>query len=357
MRNTATALVDLAAMAHNLQIVRRLCPQGRIMAMLKADAYGHGAVAAARALRAADGFAVARLLEALELREAGVDHRLLLLGTLLDQNDLALCSRLQIDVTAHDAGSVAAISEAARQLPLRVWLKLDSGMHRLGLDPTGFIAAERQLAALPGVTEVVHMTHFSSTHDLESAVTARQLACFAQCHAIAPARSVSVANSAALIARPELRTGWVRPGIMLYGDNPLAASHPLPLRPVMRLSARVLAIHQLAPGESVGYDSCWTAERASRVATVGIGYADGYPRQAPNGTPVWIGGQTVPLAGRVSMDSITIDVTDGTDVKVSDEATLWGPELPAAIVAGRVRTATYALFTGISRRVTREVVG
>lgn len=357
MRNTATASIDLSALAHNLQIVRELCPQARIMAMLKADAYGHGAVSAAHALAAADAFAVARLQEAIELRQAGVVHRLLLLGTLLDQNDLALCSEQQIDVTAHDAGTLATIVEAAPRHPLRVWLKLDSGMHRLGLDPAAFVAAERQLAALPGVTEVVHMTHFSSTHDLESPSTARQLTCFARCHAIAPARSVSLANSAALIARPELRSGWVRPGIMLYGDNPLAASHPLPLRPVMRLRARVLASRDLAPGESVGYDSCWTAERASRVATVGLGYADGYPRHAPNGTPVWIGGRAAPLAGRVSMDSITIDVTDCAGVMIGDEVTLWGPELPAAIIAERARTATYELFTGVGRRVTRDIIG
>lgn len=356
MLNTVTAHIDLSALTHNLQIVRELCPQGRIMAMLKADAYGHGALVAADALRAADGFAVARLQEALELRQAGITHRLLLLGTLLDQGDLALCSERQIDVTAHDADSLAAIAEAAQRHPLRVWLKLDSGMHRLGLGPDAFAAAERRLAALPGVAEVVHMTHFSSTHNLESSSTTRQLACFAQCHAVAPYRSISVANSAALIARPELRSGWVRPGIMLYGDNPLAASHPLPLRPVMCLRAQVLAIRRIAPGESVGYDSCWTAERASRVATVGIGYADGYPRQAPNGTPVWIAGRTVPLAGRVSMDSITIDVTDCDEVAIGDEVTLWGPELPPALIAERVRTATYALFTGIGRRVTRVII-
>jgi len=357
MRNTATALIDRTALTDNLTLVRSLCPQARIMAMLKADAYGHGALAAAEALRAADGFAVARLQEALELRRAGITHRLLLLGTLLDAEELALCSAERIDVTVHDAGSAAAIAEAAQQHALRVWLKLDSGMHRLGLDTVAFAGAEQRLARLPGVSELVHMTHFSSTHDLDSPATERQLACFEQCHAINPARAVSVANSAALIARPSLRSGWVRPGIMLYGDNPVAASHPLPLRPVMRLRARVVALRQIGAGESVGYDSCWTAGRVSRIATLGIGYADGYPRQAPNGTPVWINGGTVPLVGRVSMDSITIDVTDRSDVAAGDEATLWGPELPAGLIAARVGTATYALFTGVGRRVTREIVG
>ncbi|HEV7986152.1 MAG TPA: alanine racemase [Steroidobacteraceae bacterium] len=357
MRNTATALIDLTALTHNLGVVRAICPESRIMAMLKADAYGHGAIPAARALGAADGFAVARLQEALELRQAGIAHRLLLLGTLLDQDDLALCSEERIDVTAHDAGSVAAIAESAGRWPLRVWLKLDSGMHRLGLDPAAFAEASRRLSTLPGVTDLVHMTHFSSTHDMDSPAMVRQLARFDGGHATDPAHSVSVANSAALIAKPALRSGWVRPGIMLYGDNPLGITDALPLKAAMCVRALVLAVRQVARGDSVGYDGCWTAERISRIATVGIGYADGYPRHAPNGTPVWINGRTAPLAGRVSMDSITIDVTDVADVSVGDEATLWGPELPAAIIAERARTATYELFTGLGQRVTREYSG
>jgi alanine racemase len=357
MRNTANALIDLTALTHNLQVVRGLCPQSRIMAMLKADAYGHGALPVAGALSAADGFAVARLMEALELRQAGVTHRLLLLGTLLDQEDLRLCSELSIDVTAHDPGSVAAIAAAARRWPLRIWLKLDSGMHRMGLDAAAFAQAGRLLSALPAVTELVHMTHFSSTHDMDSPAMLRQLSHFADSHATDPSRSVSIANSAALIARPALRSGWVRPGIMLYGDNPLGSAHALPLRAVMRLTARVLAVREIACGECVGYDGRWTAERASRIATLGIGYADGYPRHAANGTPVWIRGRSVPLAGRVSMDSITIDVTDCAEVGVGDEATLWGPELPAAIIAERAQTATYQLFTGLGQRVTREYGG
>ncbi|MGA8707306.1 MAG: alanine racemase [Steroidobacteraceae bacterium] len=357
MRNTARALINLAALTHNLSVVRGLCAQCRVMAMLKADAYGHGAVAAARALAGANGFAVARLDEALELRESGIGQRILLLPTLLDPEEYALCSRLQIDVTAHDADSVAGIAQAARAQPLRVWLKLDSGMHRLGLDALAFIEADRQLSALSGITELVHMTHFSSTRDMDAPVMARQLAVFGQSHAVDAGREVSVANSATLIARPALRSGWVRPGIMLYGDNPLAAAHPLPLKPVMQLRARVLAVRAIPAGDSVGYDGCWTATRASRIATLGIGYADGYPRHVPNGTPVWINGATVALVGRVSMDSITIDVTDCGGIAVGDEAVLWGPELPAAVIAEKASTATYQLFTGIGRRVTREYIG
>ncbi len=357
MQNTASALIDLSALRHNLEVIRRLCPDSRIMAMVKADAYGHGVVPAARALVSSDGFAVARLKEALELREAGFSQRLLLLGTVLDATELGLCSAAAIDVTVHDAGSLIAIAAAAAERPLRVWLKLDCGMHRLGLDPDNFRTARQRLAALPGITELVLMTHFSTTHEIDSPVMARQIARFQAAVEGHPAAQLSAANSAVLIAHPALRLGWVRPGITLYGDNPLGIQHPLPLRAAMSLRAVVIAVRNIEAGESVGYDGCWTAARPSRIATVGLGYGDGYPRHAANGTPVWIRDQRVPLVGRVSMDSITIDVTDCAGVAVGDQVLLWGPELPVAVIAEWARTASYELFTGVGRRVTREYGG
>ncbi|HEY6451679.1 MAG TPA: alanine racemase [Steroidobacteraceae bacterium] len=356
MHNTASAHIDLAALRHNLAVVRLLCPDSRIMAMLKADAYGHGVLPAARALAGADGFAVARLQEALELRAAGIRQRLLLLGTLLDQADLALCSQHGIDVTAHDKHSVAAIASSARQQPLRVWLKFDCGMHRLGLDAAAFLEADRLLSMDRAVSELIHMTHFSSTRDMASSALVEQVARFAACHELNPMAAVSAANSAMLIAKPALRRDWVRPGIMLYGENPLAEDYPLPLRAAMTLRARVIAVREIAAGESVGYDGRWTSARPSRIATVGIGYADGYPRHAGSGTPVWINGQRVALVGRVSMDMISIDVTDCGSVALGDEAVLWGPELPAATIAECAQTASYELFTGLTARVSRVYV-
>jgi len=325
--------------------------------MVKADAYGHGVVPAAGALAAADGFAVARLQEALELRAAGFDQRVLLLGTLLDESELALCSAAAIDVTVHNAGSLDATAAAAAARPLRVWLELDCGMHRLGLDPDSFSKARRRLAAQAGVTELVLMTHFATTHEMNSPVMATQIARFNAAIEGHPPAQVSAANSVVLMAHPLLRSGWVRPGITLYGENPLAIQHPLPLRAAMSVRAVVIAVRDIEPGESVGYDGCWTAARPSRIATLGIGYGDGYPRHAANGTPVWIRGQRVPLVGRVSMDSITIDVTDCAGVAVGGEATLWGPELPAAVIAEWARTASYELFTGVGRRVARAYAG
>ncbi len=352
MLNTARALIDLGALRHNLGVVRSLCPDSRIMAMVKADAYGHGLLPAAQALATADGLAVARLEEALQLRRAGIHQRLLLLGTLLDAGDLELCAAENIDVVVHDEATADRVCQR-RGTALNIWLKLDAGMHRLGLDSAAFRAIDARLQRAPAVADVVHMMHFSSADDLDSTRTARQLDSFSAAHD-GSATAISVANSAALISLPDTRADWVRPGIMLYGDNPLATTHPLPLRPVMTLSARVLAVREIGVGEAVGYGATWISQRLSRIATLGIGYGDGYPRHASNGTPVLINGQRAALAGRVSMDSITVDVTDLDTVQIGDEAILWGAGLPAAEVARAAGTISYELFTSISSRVSRE---
>ena len=356
MHNTVHARIDLAALRHNLAQVRALCPSSQVMAMVKADAYGHGLVPVAKALRAADGLAVARLDEALQLRRAGIGQRILLLGTLLDRDDLALCSAQNIDVTAHDSDTVQRIVDNLQRAPLRVWLKLDSGMHRLGLDPEEFAQADRLLRAAPGLRELVHLTHMSSADDLAAGATDAQLAAFQAARQSGAASIASIANSATIIARAGAGSAWVRPGIMLYGQNPLEQSHPLPLRPVMTLNSHVLALHELPAGAAIGYNGTWTTARPSIIATVGIGYGDGYPRHARSGTPVWIGGRCAPLVGRVSMDSITVDVTDCGRVAVGDEAQLWGAELSASAVAKFADTISYELFTSVTGRVPRIYV-
>jgi alanine racemase len=355
MHNTAHARIDLAALRHNLALVRSLCPTSKVMAMVKADAYGHGLVPVAHALGDADGLAVARLDEALQLRGAGIALRILLLGSLLDNDDLALCSLHNIDVTAHDMATVRRIAANTQRGPLRVWLKLDSGMHRLGLTPEEFGAADRLLREAKGIAELLHFTHLSSAENLSAAITDTQLETFAAAHDRAMSAS-SIANSAALITRDAARCEWVRPGIMLYGENPVAATHVLPLRPVMTLSAHVIALRRIAPGAAVGYNGTWISARDSVIATLGIGYGDGYPRHAKSGTPVWINGQCAPLVGRVSMDSISIDVTDCDAVAVGDEAQLWGPRLSASTVATFAETISYELFTSIGSRVPRIYV-
>jgi alanine racemase len=355
MLNTSRALIDLAALRNNLAVVRSLCPDSRVMAMVKADAYGHGLTDAAKALPDADGFAVARLDEALQLRRAGVQQRILLLGTLLDEADLQLCSAQQIDVTAHDRATVTAIEATAPLHPLRVWLKLDSGMHRLGLSSADFVEAEQRLRDCAGIIELSHLTHLSSAEDLDSHATEVQLQAFDSARGASSAVA-SIANSAAIIARPPARREWVRPGIMLYGVNPFGATHTLPLQPVMSLRANVLSVRAIARGDSVGYNRAWTAQRDSTIAAIGIGYGDGYPRHAPNGTPIWLNGHLARLAGRVSMDTITVDVTDIADVQTGDEAILWGKELSVETVAKHAGTISYELLTAIGHRVPRVYV-
>ena len=356
MQNTARVLIDLSALRDNLSVARTLSPHSRIMAMIKADAYGHGLIPTAEALNSADGFAVARLHEALLLRKAGISKRILLLGTLLDRADLATCSKHDVDVTAHDGLTVECIVAQARRTPLRVWLKLDSGMHRVGLTPETFVQADRALSGHSGISELVHMTHFSHADDITTVMMERQLSCFWACHKACSEAKVSLANSAALISRPETHADWVRPGIMLYGDNPLAAHHPVLLRPAMTVRAHVIAIRRIGSGESVGYSGRWTSSRPSLIGTIGIGYGDGYPRHAQNGTPVRINGRLVPLVGRVCMDSITVDLTDCEHVSIGDEATLWGHELPVATVANHANTISYELLTSITQRVNREYI-
>jgi len=360
MQSTVQVRIDLAALRHNLAQVRSLCPDSRVLAMVKADAYGHGLLPVARALRDADGLAVARLDEALQLRRAGNGQRILLLGTLLDANDLALCSAQRVDITAHDMDTVQRIVDIAHRAPLCVWLKLDSGMHRLGLSPEEFAQADRLLRAAPGIIELLHLTHLSSAEDFDSPAADAQLAAFGAARNTAGRTphdtAASVANSAAIIGRAGVHGEWVRPGIMLYGQNPLAQSHAVPLRPVMTLSARVIALRELPAGAAVGYNGRWTSTRPSRIAMLGIGYGDGYPRHAKNGTPVWIDGRNAPLAGRVSMDSIAVDVTDCDRVAIGDEAQLWGPQLSASLVAAWADTISYELFTGVTARVPRVYV-
>lgn len=353
MQNTAVARISLSALRHNLDVVRRHCAHSRVMAMVKADAHGHGLIAVSKALRKADGLAVARMKEALCLRHAGITQRILLLATRLDTDDLIQCSALRIDVTAHDQESVTRILQTVASASLCVWLKLDSGMHRLGLAPRDFVDADRRLRSHTGVSELIHMTHFSSSENPNATATNLQIACFNECHRENPTAPASLANSAALITRPDVHADWVRPGLVLYGDC-LALNDQIAVRPVMTLASRVIAVRRIETGEAVGYNERWTCARPSRIATLGIGYGDGYPRHAPMGTPVWINGTLAPLVGRVSMDSCAVDITDYASVSVGDEVVMWGPQLPPSEIAKHCDTVSYSLLSSLTARVDRE---
>lgn len=356
MPHTTIATIDLAAIRHNLQQVRLLAPNAHIMAAVKADAYGHGLVEVARSLAAADGLAVARIDEALQLRAAGISQRLLVLSGVHDHDSLQHCARQQIDIVIHSLAGAELLLSCPLQQPLAVWLKHDSGMHRLGLNQQQLQQAEQQLRGSSKVHDIVLMSHFSSSEQHDRQNTEQQLAAFQATTKGLP-HPCSLANSAAIIQHQASHQDWVRPGIMLYGANPLpapiAAQFPVDLKPAMTLSSQVIAIRSVNKGQAVGYNSRWVAPRDSLIATLGIGYGDGYPRHAKNGTPVLINGQRATLTGTVSMDLIGVDITDIDPVNIGDPAILWGQGLAAEEIACCADTISYQLFTSITQRVAR----
>jgi alanine racemase len=352
------ARLDLGALRHNLTLARELAPKSKVMAVVKANGYGHGAIAIAKAAEEqVDALAVACLEEALELREAGIAAPILLLEGIFEARELETASAQQLWVTVDNECQLTWLEEARLDSPVKCWLKIDTGMHRLGVDPGRSAEFHQRLTACEAVqNDLVLSTHFASADELGSDQTAEQLQVFeASCDGLAGKRSA--ANSPGLLGWPASHYDWVRPGYMIYGNSPFAVPQPNAdrLRPVMTLTSAVISVRDVPAGESVGYGASWTAERPSRIATVTIGYGDGYPRLAPAGTPVLVNGHLAPLAGRVSMDMITVDVTDLPDVVVGDEVVLWGTELPVGEVARHAGTIGYELTTRMPMRTPRVI--
>jgi alanine racemase len=324
-----------------------------VIAVIKANAYGHGLLEAARSLAGADALAVARVEEAVALREAGIGARIVLLEGFRDAGELSLAARHGLEPFVHQDWQLSLLEAWGGPEVLRAWLKVDSGMHRLGFAPDAARAAAARLAACRFVAQPAGLaTHLADADRREGDSTPRQLAAFAGATAGLPGER-SVANSAGLIAWPDARADWVRPGIMLYGISPFAgatgADHGL--RPVMTLETRVIALKDVAAGARVGYGGTWSAPRFSRIAVAAVGYGDGYPRAAGNGTPVSVAGRAAALAGRPSMDMLTIDVTGLTGVAVGDRVELWGREVPVERVAEAAGTIAYELTCRVGRRV------
>ncbi|MBK5971001.1 MULTISPECIES: alanine racemase [Thiorhodovibrio] len=353
MSRPIRAQVNLAAIQHNHRLARQLAGGARVVAVIKANAYGHGAVTVARALAAeADAFAVACSEEALELRESGIHNPILLLEGIFDPVELETLERLALMTVVHDQRQLQWLLNARPRQPLRVWLKVDTGMHRLGLAPEQAVAAYRQLASCPHVGELVLMSHFARADEADPAPTDRQLARFASLSDTA-AGPRSLANSAAILTRPDTHADWVRPGIMLYGLSPLEQGHPHAdaLQPAMCFESELTAVRELPAGAAIGYGGRFVCQRPTRVGVVAAGYADGYPRHAPDGTPVAVNGQRTRLIGRVSMDMLTVDLTDQPQAKPGDPVELWGNLVSANEVAAASGTISYELLTGLSRRV------
>lgn len=350
----ARAQIDLEALRHNYRLARALGGGdrgGRALAVVKADAYGHGAVRCALALQdEADGFAVACIEEALALRDAGIRAPILLLEGFFDADELPLIARHDLWTVVHASWQVEALERTPLPSPLNVWLKLDSGMHRVGLDAGAYRDAWQRLRALPHVGDIVKMSHFARADELDCARTGEQLANFARATDGLPGAS-SMCNSPALLGWPQARADWARPGLMLYGVSPFAQPHDVAaqLRPVMTLESKVIAVRELPAGEPVGYGARFVTGAPTRIGVVAMGYADGYPQFAVNGTPVAIDGRRGRLAGRVSMDMLTVDLTDHPQAGVGSRVELWGNQVPAAQVVAHSQTSAYRLLCAVKR--------
>jgi alanine racemase len=349
-----SATVDTAALRHNLEVVRRWAPKSRVMAVIKANAYGHGLVAVARALEAADAFAVARVDEGLTLRAAGIATPTVLLEGIFDREQQGAAADAGFELVVHAPEQIELLRAADPGRRFKVWLKFDSGMNRLGFKGGAFGAAHASLSALGAVQSPVNLfTHLASADEPELSTTAEQLSRFA-----AATRSLagerSIANSAGMLSFAEAQGDWVRPGLLLYGVSPIAGAigADYGLKPVMTLRSQVIAVKDLAAGERVGYGGDWTAARPTRLAVAAVGYGDGYPRNLDSGAPVLVNGERAGLAGRVSMDMIGIDVTDlKREPKIGDPVVLWGEGLPVEEIAVWAETIPYELLCGISQRV------
>ncbi len=357
MQPLIRATIDTAALRHNLARVRAAAPGARVMAVIKANAYGHGLVPVAKALAASDGFAVARLEEGLALRAAGLANPILLLEGAFSAEQLAAAAAQRLELMVHSVEQLELLEGRNGTRTLSAWIKLDSGMNRLGFRAEQFASAYGRLQRVPNVAaDPTLVTHLASADDRDDPKTGEQLRVFAAATAGLPGAR-SIANSAALLARPDARGDWVRPGLMLYGLSPFPAGTgaDLDLRPVMTLRTEIIAVKDVRAGETVGYGGTWRAGRPTRMAVVAAGYGDGYPRSLPSGAPVLVNGRRAPLIGRVSMDMLTVDVTDLGDVSSGDPVVLWGAGLPVEEVAVRAGTIPYELVCGVSQRVHHEL--
>ncbi len=359
MLPAAHALLDMGALTANLARIRASAPHCKVMAVIKANAYGHGAITIARALTGVDAFAVARVDEGVALREAGIRQRIAVLQGFVSGEELALHSRYDLEPVVHSPTQVALLESAALGNPVTVWLKLDSGMHRLGFDSEQFAACHGRLTQCLSVRQPpLLITHLANADELADPATPRQLDLFDRSVAELPGER-SIANSAGLLAWESALAEWVRPGIALYGVSPFPTrtAQDEGLKPVMTLRTRLIAVKPLKAGDAVGYGGDWVCQRPTRMGVAAIGYGDGYPRHARSGTPVLVRGLRAPLIGRVSMDMITVDLTDCPEAEIGDAVTLWGEGLPVEEIARHADTIPYVLLCNVTPRVKRVVVG
>ncbi|MFT5852335.1 MAG: alanine racemase [Colwellia sp.] len=349
------AIINLSALKNNYNEVDNLAPQSKTIAVIKANAYGHGAIEVAKNLHSmVPAFAVAFIDEAIVLREAGITLPILILEGPLDEGDFALAELHNFWLMMHNIDQVSWLTQYP-SYNKKLWFKIDTGMNRLGFTPE---CAKQMIEKLTPIqkADLVICSHFSSADEINNLKTQTQIACltaFAKQYLC----QLSLANSAGIINWPQSHADFNRLGLALYGASPIPIKNmPIKLTPVMTLQSTIIALRKLSIGESVGYGESWQAKKASVIATVAIGYADGYPRNAQVGTPVFINNQLAPLAGRVSMDMITVDVTNLAHVSLGDVVELWGENLHVEVVAEYMNTINYELLTCVSARVPKVYI-
>lgn len=365
MSRPLRAIIDHGALINNLQRVRAAARGSAVMAVIKANAYGHGAVPVARTLThaGADELAVISIGEAMQLREAGIDTPTTLLQGFFDPAELRLISEQRLAIVLHHPGQLAALVDAGSGLPrsLRVWVKVDTGMHRLGFHPEQIDGVLRRLSDIPMVQQPLGLfSHLASADTRDDLDAAAQISAFQQIAARYPRCHRSLANSAAVLAWPDSHAGTVRPGIMLYGSSPFVDgvdAQRLGLRAVMKLHSALISVRRMRRGDRIGYAGSWQCPEDMPVGLVAGGYGDGYPRHAPSGTPVLVGGTRVNLIGRVSMDSICVDLRSCAAAAVGDEVVLWGDDPSIDQVAQAAGTIGYEPLTQLTARVPVEHVG
>jgi len=350
MTRPIKAVIHPRALAHNLAVARRCAPGSRVMAVIKAGAYGHGLLRAARALQSADGFAVLELDAAVRLREAGYRHPILLLEGFFAPQELAVFEEHHLTAVVHAADQIAMLSAHRGNCRVDVFLKINTGMHRLGFQAERFPAALESLRDSAALGSITLMTHFACAD--EPVGVKEQLQRF---RALTGGLGLpcSLANSAAILRYPETHAEWVRPGIMLYGCSPFGdpVGEAIGLQPAMTLESGVIAVQELRKGDRVGYGATFESSGPARIGIVACGYADGYPRHAGSGTPVMVDGKRARLVGRVSMDMLAVDLTPLPEAGVGSVVTLWGKGMPVEEVATAAGTIGYELLCAVAPRV------
>lgn len=354
MTDRATAFIDLSALQHNCRIVRqKVGPKRKIIAMIKADAYGHGLLPVTNALSDADAFGVATVDEAVMLRESGVKQSISVMTGFTTMEELMLFFQYQLSPVIHHPLQLELLEKADVESEISVWLKADTGMHRLGFSFDTFMSAYSRLSRIANVRQPIQlMTHLADADNSDRTFTEEQLQQFSELTQSLPGIK-SICNSAGILAYSNAWADVVRPGIMLYGASPFSerSAESLHLKPVMHLQSKIIAITPLKKGDRVGYGCTWTCPEDMSVAVIALGYGDGYPRHINNGTPVLINNVLCPIVGRVSMDMMSIDIRQQPNCKVGDSVILWGRGLPIETIATHAETIPYELLCQLTQRV------